>query len=887
MKAAYPKHVVLLRGNHESRDMNLYFNFKDECVYKYDILIFEAFTNSFQSLPLAALVHDKYICMHGGISPDLHIISQIFMIDRFHEPPLEGLFCDILWSDPDPNPSVSRAQKFRPNEARGSSFYYSNEAVMEFLENNGLYCLIRAHEVQLDGYKTGPPMKGSEIPSHITIFSAPNYCDQYGNRGAILNIESVDDLNIVQFDASPHPFCLPNFMNVFDWSVPFVAEKVTEILHAILHTGAEPRSTDELAPNTREKILHHESSSELVSILQDHLEAPSHARNNLRAKLKSISRLLGLMRSVRHHVPTSASRQIEESSLERRYSQAAEADYITENRRPIVAGTITKRVLEEECPLLSNYESYLSFEAAVQESTILETATEGIGFALNIGLPALSNLLLGVTGFACPEYLAARVMRFSDYALTAGDIDRARVLAQLANLFKLVSVRNWYRKILNELDHDDVPLETQKPPHVRLYTEIHYRIHSLHNRLHVKRKPLPTVHQQSMMIEIMSICAYPESSEATLVALATHNHIAFSKLHSYPYEMVTEVPEPYKENPQFYKPQLILDWLSKTSSSEFLFLIDCDAFFTNPSMRIETVIDAYGAANLLVAEDSSGINSGVLLVRRSRWSKEFFINVTSHNSHMHMAWDQSMILFEIMKLSNTFNLDQLAQYPPREVAFVFQGHLNAFHEGTAKSWNTYAWQEGDFVLHFAGCPIEESVKVVVGMYRMRLNVVLLVPLVLGDVENPSERVAGILRAADPFWFPRPTEDYTTDLSPEDIEECRVMIRDVNKEASDRGEKPHVSGSYTHSWNVLLDETPGPELYQIFTIRFMSKEFRRPPDIVIVKAAFTMKMRDAKRGIVDFNSLKHQGNEFILSGGKEGLSLSPISPLRSSQSLHFE
>ena len=158
---------------------------------------------------------------------------------------------------------------------------------------------------------------------------------------------------------------------------------------------------------------------------------------------------------------------------------------------------------------------------------------------------------------------------------------------------------------------------------------------------------------------------------------------------------------------------------------------------------------------------------------------------------------------------------------------------------------------------------------------MRLKVVVLVPLVLGDVENPSERVAGILRAADPFWFPRPTEDYTTDLSPEDIEECRVMIRDVKKESSDRGEKSHVSGSYTHSWNVLLNETPGPELYQIFTLRFMSKEFRRPPDVVIVKAAFTMKMRDAKGGILDFNSLKNNGKEFILSGGNDGLSLSPF------------
>ncbi len=69
MKCAFPRNVVLLRGNHESRDMGQFFNFKDECLYKYESDVFEAFIKFFCSLPLAAIVNEKCLCMHGGISP--------------------------------------------------------------------------------------------------------------------------------------------------------------------------------------------------------------------------------------------------------------------------------------------------------------------------------------------------------------------------------------------------------------------------------------------------------------------------------------------------------------------------------------------------------------------------------------------------------------------------------------------------------------------------------------------------------------------------------------------------------------------------------------------------------------------------------------------------
>ena len=90
LKINFPQEITMLRGNHESSAMTEHFTFRDEVIRKYDgdESVYNLFVESFEALPIAADVNGDYLCMHGGISPDLQTIEDINKIDRFIEPPL-------------------------------------------------------------------------------------------------------------------------------------------------------------------------------------------------------------------------------------------------------------------------------------------------------------------------------------------------------------------------------------------------------------------------------------------------------------------------------------------------------------------------------------------------------------------------------------------------------------------------------------------------------------------------------------------------------------------------------------------------------------------------------------------------------------------------------
>lgn len=147
--------------------------------------------------------------------------------------------CDLLWADPLEEFGQETTNKFfTHNSVRGCSYSFSYPAACAFLENNNLLSIIRAHEAQDAGYRMYKKTRKTGFPSLITMFSAPNYLDRYHNKAAILKYEN-NTMNIKQFNCTPHPFWLSNFMDVFTWSVPFVGEKITDMLIAILNTCSE------------------------------------------------------------------------------------------------------------------------------------------------------------------------------------------------------------------------------------------------------------------------------------------------------------------------------------------------------------------------------------------------------------------------------------------------------------------------------------------------------------------------------------------------------------------------------------------------------------------------------------------------------------------------
>ncbi|CCH62154.1 hypothetical protein TBLA_0G02130 [Henningerozyma blattae CBS 6284] len=323
LKLNFPNNFYLLRGNHESAHLTSFFTFKNEMNYKYktnlnanttnttnattnnnnrnstipgnqndDPNVYDLCCKSFNHLPIAAVVNEKYFCVHGGIGPDLNYLDDINNINRFVEIPSSGLLCDLVWSDPtedyddaptddeddeenDANNSNSNENDnsrinndttvdttnmqdsslnittiesidtngeitadgdifFVPNESRGCSVCFTYKAVCEFLKKNNLLSIIRAHEAQDLGYRMYKNTKEYDFPSMLTIFSAPNYLDSFDNKAAILKIEN-DTLNINQFEKSPHPYLLPDFMDVFSWSLPYVGEKINDLLVSILN----------------------------------------------------------------------------------------------------------------------------------------------------------------------------------------------------------------------------------------------------------------------------------------------------------------------------------------------------------------------------------------------------------------------------------------------------------------------------------------------------------------------------------------------------------------------------------------------------------------------------------------------------------------------------
>ena len=191
LKIKYPEHITLLRGNHESRQICFAYGFYEEITRKYgNANAWEYFTDLFDYLPLAALVEGKLFCVHGGLSPFISTVDQIRLINRKMEIPREGVFCDLMWSDPDDIETWLMS-------CRGAGWIYGWKVVDEFTHINGLELICRAHQLVMEGFKYW-----FEKKNLCTVWSAPNYCYRCGNKASILKISSDLSRTIDYFDFS-------------------------------------------------------------------------------------------------------------------------------------------------------------------------------------------------------------------------------------------------------------------------------------------------------------------------------------------------------------------------------------------------------------------------------------------------------------------------------------------------------------------------------------------------------------------------------------------------------------------------------------------------------------------------------------------------------------
>ncbi|KAJ3445605.1 serine/threonine-protein phosphatase pp2a-related [Anaeramoeba flamelloides] len=193
-KVRYPDRITLLRGNHESQQTTKVYGFYQECLDRYgNISVWRIFTDMFEYLPIAGIINNSILAIHGGLSPDIEKVKDIRTLDRFKDIPFFGPLCDLMWSDPDERDGFN--QSFR-----GAGYTFGENISKSFLKNNKLSLIVRAHQLIQEGFN----LNHSE--QVVTIFSAPNYCGTVNNLGSIMKIENQAEPEIIQFEETrDHP----------------------------------------------------------------------------------------------------------------------------------------------------------------------------------------------------------------------------------------------------------------------------------------------------------------------------------------------------------------------------------------------------------------------------------------------------------------------------------------------------------------------------------------------------------------------------------------------------------------------------------------------------------------------------------------------------------
>ena len=178
LKILFPLKYFLLRGNHETLEMNEYYGFFQDFILRFkDHDKFNEILNIYNVLPICALINEKILCLHGGIPQDSDILKKLKRqkckdFEVVFNTIAQGIY-QIMWNDP------KAGLKGFSDSFRGSGIKLFGIDVFEkFMKANSLQYLIRAHECFPEGFRWFFNKK------LLSIFSSANYRGSYAPNPA-------------------------------------------------------------------------------------------------------------------------------------------------------------------------------------------------------------------------------------------------------------------------------------------------------------------------------------------------------------------------------------------------------------------------------------------------------------------------------------------------------------------------------------------------------------------------------------------------------------------------------------------------------------------------------------------------------------------------------
>ncbi|MFX1530035.1 MAG: metallophosphoesterase [Promethearchaeota archaeon] len=169
LKILQPYKYYILKGNHETLEMNQYYGFFQDFISRFrNSSKFNEVLELYNLLPLCAIINNTILCLHGGISQDNDILKKLRGVKTREIKSIlssisQGIF-QIIWNDP------KEGLKGFADSFRGAGIKFFGKDVFDnFMKENNLKFLIRAHECFTEGYRW---FFDNRL---LSIFSSANY----------------------------------------------------------------------------------------------------------------------------------------------------------------------------------------------------------------------------------------------------------------------------------------------------------------------------------------------------------------------------------------------------------------------------------------------------------------------------------------------------------------------------------------------------------------------------------------------------------------------------------------------------------------------------------------------------------------------------------------